>query len=149
MRQNNSFPNCLPVDRQIPVRIGAETVRVRIDVTDDLPKAASRIKRARLSVLFLELTSADTVEVRLNGRPLQSSNPLLPGSRASSLKSVRQIYDLRDILPRCGMNEIEMRLVEPNRRLREETPLEVTDLELEIDYDYPDAALTPPRDSER
>jgi len=54
------------------------------------------------------------------------------GNRASSLRTVCQAYDLGESLPRCEMNEVEMELVEPSRRLREETPPEVTDLELDL-----------------
>ncbi len=140
MRRNDSFPNCLPTHRQIPVEVGFEPVKVNIDIADDLSGETSRVRRSRLYVVFHELTVADKVEVRLNGEVLTCLNPLVPGSAVPfSLinRKVWQSYELKDNLPRCGNNEISLRLIKSNERFRQEFPLEVTDIELEIDYDYP------------
>ena len=137
MRRNNSFPNCLPVNRQIPAVVGSVPVKVKIDVTDDLSGDASRVRRTRLYIVFFELTVADRVEVKLNGKELNCINPLIPGKRCPVFKTIWQIYDLEDSLPLCGINEITLRLMEQDAHFREQVPLEVTDIELEIDYDYP------------
>ena len=137
MRRNNSFPNCLPVNRQSPAVVGSVPVKVKIDVTDDLSGDASRVRRTRLYIVFFELTVADRVEVKLNGKELNCINPLIPGKRCPVFKTIWQIYDLEDSLPLCGINEITLRLMEQDAHFREQVPLEVTDIELEIDYDYP------------
>ncbi len=141
MRRGCLFVNCLPTHRQLPVEVGSEPVKVNIDIADDLSGGeASRVRRSRLYVVFHqehELTVADKVEVRLNGEVLTCLNPLVPGSiNLSFLEPVWQSYELKDNLPRCGNNEISLRLLESNERFRQEFPLEVTDIELEIDYDY-------------
>ena len=137
MRRNDSFPNCLPVERQIPAVVGSEPLKVKIDVTDDLTGDTSRVRRTRLYIVFYELTVADRVEVKLNGRELTCMDPLVPGTRCPVHKTVWQTYDLKDCLPIPGINEVSLRLVEQNKPFRKQVPLEVTDMELEIDYDYP------------
>ncbi len=125
---------------------------MNIDIADDLSGKASRVRKSRLYVVFHqehELTVADKVEVRLNGEVLTCLNPLVPGSinlPVDSHNTPRQIYELKDNLPRCGNNEISLRLIEPNKRFRQEVPLEVTDIELEIDYDYPNGPWVEPQE---
>ena len=56
-------------------------LRLGLDVTDDLSGDASRVRRIRLYIVFYELTVADRVEVKLNGKVLSCINPLVPGTR--------------------------------------------------------------------
>jgi len=144
MRRNASFPNCLPVERQIPAVVGNDPVHVTIDITDDLGASASRVRSIRLLLLLQELTVADEVEVRLNEKVLTCANPLLPGGPAQPFKTKWQVYDVKDTPPVCGKNDISIRLVRANERFRKETPLEVTDIELEIDYEYPNGPWQDP-----
>lgn len=137
MRRSDSFPNCLSVEKQIPAQVGYDPLRIEIDVSDDLPASASRLRQVSLLVLFRELTVADKVEITLNGNVLECSNPLVPGEPSPLHTIAWQIYDLRDHLPHFGTNEILIRLLEPNKRFRAEVPLKVTDVELDFDYVYP------------
>ena len=41
-------------------------------------------------------------------------------------------------------NEITLRMVKRNERLAEEFPIDIADLELFVEYDYPDGAWEPP-----
>jgi hypothetical protein len=47
------------------------------------------------------------------------------------------MYDLRDHLPQVGKNEISIHLTKANEDFRRQVPLEITDVELEIDYRFP------------
>ena len=90
----------------------------------------------QLVSLFMNLTVLDRVEVCLNGEAVESCNPLVPG-HFDPLASSWQTYDLTNHLPVCGDNEIRIRAIERNPRLAAELPLEVTDIELKIEYDFP------------
>ena len=92
----------------------------------------------------LDLTVVDQVEVRLNGTTIDCINSHQPGGEAPPFKHLWQIYDIKDTLPHEGINEIALRATKQNDRVRKEIPLEVTDIELEIDYDYPNGPWCEP-----
>ena len=58
--------------------------------------------------------------------------------------TVWQNYDASPDLVRCGDNEVSLRMVERNKRLAAELPIEVQDMELALEYDYPNGPWTPP-----
>ena len=60
-----------PETRQIPVTIGAEPTKINIEVADELPQVADRLKFAQLCVNFVNVTVEDSIEVALNGKVLQ------------------------------------------------------------------------------
>ena len=136
MRRNDAFPNCFPQERQIPVELGADPVRISIDVADDLKAAGARVARVQLRVLLEELTHLDEVEVTLNGNRLTCGNELEAGRRAPGSKTWL-IYDLTASPPIRGDNEIAIQVVRAER-LAKEIPLVVSDIELDVSYRYPD-----------
>ena len=138
MRRSESFPNCLPVDRVLPAALDAGPVEVEIDIVDDVQAHVDRLAQIRLLVLFRELTPADAVTVRLNGAVLRCDNPLRSGALAPTTAACWQMYDLRDHLPRAGKNAISIQLDGTDENFRRQVPLELSDLELAIDYGKPD-----------
>jgi hypothetical protein len=137
MRRSDSFPNCLPTDRVLPAILAEVPLQLEIDIKDEVQQYAARVQRIRLLLLFRELTIADQVEVRLNGEILDCDNPLRAGDSAPSTPASWQMYDLRDHLPQVGKNEISIHLTKANEDFRRQVPLEITDVELEIDYRFP------------
>jgi hypothetical protein len=79
MRSHTSFPNCLDVDRQIPVAVTAEPVTLRFDIVDDVAAAPELVRAARLCIHVDSLTIADELEVRLNGEEVRLVNRMEPG----------------------------------------------------------------------
>lgn len=140
MRRNHSFPNCLPVDRILPATLEQEALQLIVDIVDELQKYAARVRQICLRVLFRELTTSDVVEVKLNGETLRCENPLQAEDLASSHPTCWQRYDLSNHLPRSGKNDISIHLVAWDNVFRKQVPLEVSDLELFIDYNVPDGA---------
>ena len=138
MRRSESFPNCLPADRALPAALDAGPVEVEIDIVDDVQAHVDRLAQIRLLVLFRELTPADAVTVRLNGAVLRCDNPLRSGDPAPTTAACWQMYDLRDHLPRAGKNAISIQLDATDANFRRQVPLELSDLELVIDYGKPD-----------
>ena len=134
MRRHESFPNCLVAERVLPAVLEDRPLQLEIDIEDDIRHCAGRIQRLRLLLLFRELTIDDQLEVRLNGALLPCENPFAPQESASFTPTSWQIYDLRTQPPQSGKNEISIHLSKANERLRRQVPLEVTDVELEIDY---------------
>jgi len=137
MRHSSSFPNCLPGDRVLPAVLEQGTLRLEIDIVDEVRRCISRLGRVRLHLLLRDLTPADVVEVRLNNEELLCANPLQPGDPAPSTLVSWQIYDLRDHLPQAGKNEISIQLKASDENFRRQVPLEVSALELTIDYSLP------------
>ena len=143
MRTDGSFPNCLPHPRQIPVLVGAERSAIKIVVADDLAETGARVRSACLYVHFTNLTVADKVEIKLNGEVLPCINPMEPGVY-NTRPTAWQNYDVATNLVRCGANEISVRMIERNQRLAAELPVEVSDMEMEIQYCYPNGPWHPP-----
>ena len=138
MRRSESFPNCLPVDRVLPAALDAGPVEVEIDIVDDVQAHVNRLAQIRLLVLFRELTPADAVTVRLNGAVLRCDHPLRSGALAPTTAACWQMYDLCDHLPQAGKNAISIQLDATDANFRRQVPLELSDLELVIDYGKPD-----------
>ena len=144
MRTDGSFPNCLPHPRQIPAPVTDDPLTITINVADDLRQAASRVRSVRLSVHLSNLTVADTLEARLNGQALPCDNPMKPGAY-NTRSTAWQNYEVSADLLTCGDNEVSLRMVKRNERLAAELPIEVQDMELAIEYDYPNGPwLSPP-----
>jgi len=142
MRRSGDFPNCFPQERQIPATLGNEELQIRISVVDDLDGAGARTARVQLRILLEELTHLDEVEITLNGRRLSSVDELVPGGRAPGRKAWL-FYDLAATPPVRGVNEIGIRVVRA-KRLAEEIPLVVSDVELDVAYRFPDGAWRHP-----
>ena len=144
MRRDNSFPNCLPVERQLPTRIDKKTTPISIDVADDLKEAGTRVKRVQLHAHLNNLTVVDELEARLNGQVLECTNPMQPGGydpRSSSWQN----FEIPPDTVRHGKNEVALRMVKQNDRIVKELPIELADLELFIEYEYPNGPwLSPP-----
>jgi len=133
MRWDGSFINCLPGRRQIPVRLDTEPVTVTIDVVDDPAAAGPRMARVFLRVNIVNLTSADRVEVSMNGCPLNCADPLLPG-RYGPESMFWQTYEIDRTVLRCGTNTIAFQ-ARRNPRTAGEISLELADVELGVEYD--------------
>ncbi|MCZ6676793.1 MAG: hypothetical protein O7E52_06040 [Candidatus Poribacteria bacterium] len=71
------------------------------------------------------------------------SNPMVPGGY-DPMSTAWQNYDLMGYLPRQGNNAISIRVTKRNPRLMKELSIEVTDIELEIRYGYPNGPWCPP-----
>jgi hypothetical protein len=133
MRRDESTVNCLPIERQLPVKIGIRPLTIHLVVTDDLSETKARLKLAQIHVHFANLTVADQIEVRLNGKTTPCATPIIPGTYGP-FGWLWQTYDLADNLPRCGDNEITFHLHARPQELEKEIPLEITDLELALEY---------------
>ena len=140
-RTDGSFPNCLPNPRQIPAPVGREPLRIHMDVADDLTEAGSRVLTRRLYVHVANLLVIDRLEVVLNGQVLSCANPMQPGQYIND-SIIWQNYDIPPGVIRQGPNQIELRMLEQNNRVHEELPVEVADLELLIEYSYPNGPWT-------
>ena len=136
MRTNYSFPNCLPHPYQIPVTLDAKPKTITLDIADDLTEAGDRVKNVCLHAYMTNLTIEDKIELRLNGKRLECLNPLQPGAY-DPLSRHWQDYQILPSVLRCGNNEISVCTVKRNKRLEKELSIELTDLELTIEYDYP------------
>ena len=146
MRSHTSFPNCLDVDRQIPVEVTAEPVTLTFDVVDDLAAAPELVRSVRLLLHVDSLTIADELEVRLNGTEVPLVNPMeagvMQGTVGGRYGTIWQIFDLRDCLPRAGDNAVTVRARQRNQRVASEIPLTIEDAEIEIAYEYPSGGWT-------
>ena len=143
MRADESFPNCLPVSRQLPARIGRDPLRFNITVADDLEESGARAKSIRLSIHFGNMAVTDSVEVKLNGKELFCMNPKVPGAY-DPRNTTWQNYDLMNDPPKRGRNEVYIRLVRRDDRLEKELPIQIEDMELEIQYCYPNGPWVEP-----
>ncbi|MFN0168411.1 MAG: hypothetical protein ACKV22_18445 [Bryobacteraceae bacterium] len=145
-RTDESFTNCMPHPRQIPARLTAQPLQIRMMVADDLAAAGSRVEAITLHAHLANLTILDKVQVLFNGQHLQCQNPLAPGAYNACLTQW-QNYTVPAGRVRTGDNEITFQLVEHNQRLAAELPVEVSDVELAIKYRYPngEAEPRPPR----
>jgi len=136
MRTDASFPNCLPHPRQIPAKVTEDPLTVTINVADDLEEAGERVKRAQLHVHLSNLTVMDRLEVKLNGQTLTCTNPMKPGAY-NTRNTAWQNYELSADHVICGDNTVSLRMAGRDERLARELPVEVQDMELAIQYDYP------------
>jgi hypothetical protein len=134
MRRDESTVNCLPLDRQIPVTLTAQPAKIVIAVADDLNQTAKQLKKIDLRVHYSNLTVQDKIEVKLNGQPLTSLNPL-PAGQYGPEDKFWQCYNLKDHLPRLGDNEITFKTIERNPRLDGEVSIQILDIELGIEYE--------------
>ena len=140
-RTDGSFPNCLPDPRQIPVRVKKEPLQLRMVVADDLAAAGSRLRSLRLHLNLANFTVVDRIEVALNGQVLSCINPMQPG-QYNLETTTWQNYDVPPSAVRHGANEITLRMIKENERLAEELPIEVADVELMVEYGYPNGPWT-------
>jgi hypothetical protein len=139
-RSHEGFPNCLPIERQIPCRITSDTTTLIFDVADD-PAAAGQILRScRLLFHINNMSVADGLEVRLNGVELPLVNPIPSGERWGTAGQW-QIYDLVAQLPRVGANTVTVKATRINDRAADELPLTIEDAEIEIRYEWPTGAV--------
>ena len=135
--RDQTFPNCLRTERQIPVELTADGVDVAIDVADDLAEAGQRVAAAELSLLVQNLTICDELSVSFNGTRIEPGNPLREGA-CHRQSAVWQRFDLLEAAPpRPGSNTLSVRVARRNQRLAGEIPLELTDVELSIRYAFP------------
>ena len=148
MRSYAPFPNCLEVDRQIPVEIAEEPVMLRFDVVDDLTAAPELVRQVQLCLHVDSLTIADELEVRLNGREVPLLNPMEPGVMQGTVGgrygTIWQIFDLRDHPPGRGENVVTVRARRRNQRTASAIPLTIEDAEIEIGYEHPTGAWSEP-----
>lgn len=132
-----TFQNCLNSEHQIPVELSDSPVTLTIDVPDDLASARPRLKAVQLWLHIDNLTTDDQVEVQLNDEPIVCTRPLVPGAYDPHPDAWLP-YDLMDCLPKEDANTITVRLSQRNARLADEIPVVVADVELQVDYEYPD-----------
>jgi len=148
MRSHTSFPNCLDVDRQVPVEITEKPLTLSFDIVDDVTAAPELVKSVRLLLHVDSLTVADELEVLLNGVEAELTNPMEPGVMQGTVGgrygTVWQIFDLRDCAPRVGDNIVSVRARQRNQRTANEIPLTIEDAEIEINYEYPTGAWSAP-----
>ncbi|MSP14745.1 MAG: hypothetical protein EXR62_17525 [Chloroflexi bacterium] len=142
-RTDGSFPNCLPHPRQIPAPLGFEPLEIHIAVADDLAEAGSRLRAVRLHIHLTNLTVADRLEAQFNDHLLLCLNPMEPGAYQPD-STTWQNLDVPSRWVQVGDNVITLRLTQRNARLASELPIEVADLELAIEYNYPNGPWQPP-----
>ena len=148
MRSDASFPNCLDVDRQIPVEVTEAPVTLHFDVVDDVTSAPELVRSVRLLLHVDSLTIADGLEVRVNGEEAELLNPMEPGVMQGTVGgrygTIWQIFDLRTCPPRVGDNVITVCARDRNQRTAGEIPLTIEDAEIEIVYEYPSGTWAEP-----
>ena len=148
MRSHSSFPNCLDVDRQIPVEVTQTPVTLTFNVVDDVAAAPELVRSVRLLLHVDSLTVADELEVQLNGVEARLANPMEPGVMQGTVGgrygTIWQIFDLRDAPPRAGDNVVSVRARQRNQRTASEIPLTIEDAEIEISYEYPSGTWAAP-----
>ena len=144
-RSNESFPNCLETKRQIPCPVSSDSKTITIDVADDLPGAAQRLRNVRLWLHLDNVSIEDLLEVSLNGAILECGNPMEPdGYDPTSDKWF--FYDLKDCLPVHGTNNFGVRMASRNERLVQDgIVVQLSDMELWIEYEYPNGRWIRPR----
>jgi hypothetical protein len=142
MRTDHGFPNCMPDPRQIPATLGTQPLVIKISVADDLVEAGSRIKSVCLFVHFTNLTVVDKLEARLNGQVLKCLNPMEPGGYNPAL-TTWQNYEVLPTQVRLGDNDVSLQVIRRNERLVDEFSLEVQDMELAVEYRYPNGPWEP------
>ena len=137
--RDQTFPNCLRTERQIPVDLTSDGVEITIDVVDDLADAARRVESVELSLLVRNFTIEDELSVCFNGTPIDPGNPLREGDFHPQSAAEWLCFDLlAQASPRSGSNSMTVSVARRNERIAVEIPLELTDVELSVRYAYPD-----------
>lgn len=136
MRTDESFPNCLPHPRQLPVTLDATAKTIKLDIADDLSESVDRVKKVCLQVYLVNMTVEDEIELKFNGQVLECLNLLRPGEY-DALSRHWYDYDVPSRLVQFGDNDISVYVIKRNKRLEKELSIEITDLELKIEYNYP------------
>jgi len=143
-RHDGTFRECLIEQRQIPSSITGQPKSIHLEVADNLKEAGTRTRSVRLHIHLENLTVIDQLDVTLNGHRLVCENPLEPGGY-NPLSRTWQNFAIPADSVNCGDNEITLRLSQQNERLAKELPVQITDLELAIEYDYPNGPWNPSR----
>ena len=136
MRSNQSFPNCLRTEWQIPAPVTREVTELTFDVADDVAAAGDVVRSCRLLLHVDNLSVVDRLEVTLNGSEVPPVNPIRPSTRMGTI-SRWQIYDLIGHRPRPGANTVTVRALRVNERTAAELPLSIEDAEIEVRYEHP------------
>lgn len=144
-QDNDSFPNCLKARHQIPCPVSADLRTISMEVADDLSAAPGRTRNVQLWLHLDNISIEDQVEVSFNGATLECENPMeVNGYDPTDDKWFS--YDLRDALPVQGDNQIGIRLLAGNERLAQDGLfVEIQDVELWIEYEYPNGRWITPR----
>ena len=66
--RDQTFPNCLRTERQIPVELTADRVDITIDVADDLAEAGQRVAGVELSQRLAAEIPLELTDVELSIR---------------------------------------------------------------------------------
>lgn len=140
MRRNKSFPNCLPTSQVIPAALSPTVLQVPIDIVDDPEREMDRMRQARLHILYENMSIEDEIKVALNGTILHSLNPLTPGGIAGGAQTWQE-YDVLGKGLKKGRNQIEISLTKRNPRLEKVNQLFANDVELSVDYLYPNGKM--------
>ena len=143
MRTDGSFRNCLKHPHQIPAPVTDKPLAITIHVADDPAAAGARVRAVRLHIHLSQLTVADMLEVAFNGAILPCLNPMQPGAY-NPASTAWQNYDVPPTLVRPADNTVTLRMAKRNPRLAHEITIEVQDMELAIEYPYPDGPWIPP-----
>lgn len=139
MRSEDSFPNCLETDRQIPAVLESKPIAITIEVADDVRGKVDRVSECCLRIHLQNMTVYDQVGVELNGKRLECDTLMRPGAYGMYQAGMDWFeFDLRGCLPRRGLNEVSLRMVKRNERLADEFEIMVEDIELVIRYEFPD-----------
>ncbi len=138
MRSTTSFPNCLDIERTLPLTITGDPAPLTFDIVDDVAATGDVIHSVRLLLHVANPTIEDEMEVCMEGpdgaTTLPLANPMEPGVRQDP-RTAWFIYDLRATPPRAGVNRFTVRASRRNQRTADELPLTVEDAELEIAYE--------------
>ena len=144
-QDNDSFPNCLKTEHQIPVLLSADPRTISIEVVDNLPENPKRARSVRLWLHLNNISIEDKIEVSFNGATVECDNPMEEDAYDPT-DDKWLLYDLRNALPVRGQNQIKIRLLSNNERLsQDDIFVELSDVELWIDYEYPNGRWIPPR----
>ena len=136
MRSNQSFPNCLRTEWQIPAPVTRDVTELTFDVADDVAAAGDLVRSCRLLLHVDNLSVVDRLAVTLNGSEVPLVNAIRPGTRMGTI-SRWQIYDLMGHRPRAGANTVTVRALHLNERTAAELPMSIEDAEIEVRYEHP------------
>ena len=143
-RRDGQYHYCDMQKGPLPFTLGAQPLVAQMRVADDLTRAVDRLESCWLWVHLINSSAEDTIEVKMNGQALTLENPLVPGTMETP---VWLRYELTPEQVRRGGNEISIRLLARDlpRQVQEETPIEIADVELAINYLFPSGKGCEPR----